>query len=303
MNTDQSLNAALICRFLTSRSAISIFLVLGLLLAVVIVVFLQPVGLLGNTTQTSSISPLSQVALMTVAGYLTVVFSRWILYAVSRHKELSLSSLTIWLSVELLLCVSAAVFTLWLVSGGGPLRLGPLAGDILLGNIGIFLVPNIISFQEFRIHELKSKLRQSAVLQQTFQPTTHLPDQHINFYEKGGRLALTTRCSNVLYIEAADNYANIHYIIDGKEDTFILHNSLKDIEKDCLAMGLLRCHRGYMVNVDNVKLMRKERGNLLLELKQTTRTIPVSKSYSSSVIRYFSTNNPSAPLSGPIPVL
>lgn len=240
---------------------------------------------------------------MTVAGYLTVVFSRWILYAVSRHKELSLSSLTIWLSVELLLCVSAAVFTLWLVSGGGPLRLGPLAGDILLGNIGIFLVPNIISFQEFRIHELKSKLRQSAVLQQTFQPTTHLPDQHINFYEKGGRLALTTRCSNVLYIEAADNYANIHYIIDGKEDTFILHNSLKDIEKDCLAMGLLRCHRGYMVNVDNVKLMRKERGNLLLELKQTTRTIPVSKSYSSSVIRYFSTNNPSAPLSGPIPVL
>lgn len=303
MNTDQSLNAALICRFLTNRSAISIFLVLGLLLAVVIVVFLQPVGLLGNTTQTSSISPLSQVALMTVAGYLTVVFSRWILYAVSRHKELSLSSLAIWLSVELLLCVSAAVFTLWLVSGGGPLRLGPLAGDILLGNIGVFLVPNIISFQEFRIHELKSKLRQSAVLQQTFQPTTHLPDQHINFYEKGGRLALTTRCSNVLYIEAADNYANIHYIIDGKEDTFILHNSLKDIEKDCLAMGLLRCHRGYMVNVDNVKLMRKERGNLLLEIKQTTRTIPVSKSYSSSVIRYFSTNNPSAPLSGPIPVL
>ena len=303
MNTDQSLNAALICRFLTNRSAISIFLVLGLLLAVVIVVFLQPVGLLGNTTQTSSISPLSQVALMTVAGYLTVVFSRWILYAVSRHKELSLSSLAIWLSVELLLCVSAAVFTLWLVSGGGPLRLGPLAGDILLGNIGVFLVPNIISFQEFRIHELKSKLRQSAVLQQTFQPSTHLPDQHINFYEKGGRLALTTRCSNVLYIEAADNYANIHYIIDGKEDTFILHNSLKDIEKDCLAMGLLRCHRGYMVNVDNVKLMRKERGNLLLEIKQTTRTIPVSKSYSSSVISYFSTNNPSAPLSGPIPVL
>lgn len=303
MNTDQSLNAALICRFLTNRSAISIFLVLGLLLAVVIVVFLQPVGLLGNTTQTSSISPLSQVALMTVAGYLMVVFSRWILYAVSRHKELSLSSLAIWLSVELLLCVSAAVFTLWLVSGGGPLRLGPLAGDILLGNIGVFLVPNIISFQEFRIHELKSKLRQSAVLQQTFQPSTHLPDQHINFYEKGGRLALTTRCSNVLYIEAADNYANIHYIIDGKEDTFILHNSLKDIEKDCLAMGLLRCHRGYMVNVDNVKLMRKERGNLLLEIKQTTRTIPVSKSYSSSVISYFSTNNPSAPLSGPIPVL
>jgi DNA-binding LytR/AlgR family response regulator len=80
-------------------------------------------------------------------------------------------------------------------------------------------------------------------------------------------------------------------------------DTLKDIEKDCLAMGLLRCHRGYMVNVENVKLMRKERGNLLLEINHTPKIIPVSKRYASDVINFFSTNNASAPLSGPIPVL
>ena len=142
--------------------------------------------------------------------------------------------------------------------------------------------------QEFRIHELKMQVRRLMAPAPKLNVSTVLPDQHINFYDKGGRLALTTRCSNVLYIEAADNYANIHYINDGKEDMFILHNSLKDIEKDYLSMGLLRCHRGYMVNVDNVKLMRRDKASFVLEMNKTARTIPVSKSYADQVTQYFS---------------
>lgn len=115
-----------------------------------------------------------------------------------------------------------------------------------------------------------------------------LGEQNVNFYDKGGRLSLSTKLSNVLFIESADNYANIHYINDGKEDTFILHSSLKDIERDYADLGLLRCHRGYMVNAHNVKLMRKDKTGLLLELNQSARTLPVSKSYSSSVARFFS---------------
>ena len=101
--------------------------------------------------------------------------------------------------------------------------------------------------------------------------------------------------SNVLYVEAADNYVNIHYLNDGKEDTFILHNSLKEIEKRFVGSSLLRCHRGYMVNVENVKLMRKESIGLVLELIQSVHTIPVSKSYTASITQYF-TNNTEIPM-------
>ena len=275
----------------------------SLLFAVVLVVFIQPVGVLSHTAQMSSLSPLAQLALITITGYLTVLISRVILYYVARRTALSPMVYGIWIAIELMLCIALAAFFAWIVSGCGPIELGPLAGDIFLGNIAIFLIPNIMAFQDYRVHELKAQLRRALAPSPVVPVSPSLPDQHINFYEKGGRLALTTRCSNVLYIEAADNYANIHYINEGKEDAFILHNSLKDIEKDCLAMGLLRCHRGYMVNVENVKLMRKERGNLVLEINRTPKTIPVSKSYAPDVIRFFSTNNASAPLSGPIPVL
>ena len=303
MNFDPTLNIMTICRYLSRGSSIFLFLAFSLLFAVVLVVFIQPVGVLAHTAQMSSLSPLAQMALITIAGYLTVLISRVILCLVARRTTLSPMAYGIWIAIELMLCIAFAALFAWIVSGCGPVELGPLAGDIFLGNIGIFLIPNVIAFQDFRIHELKAELRRAHAPSPVVPMSPSLPDQHINFYEKGGRLALTTRCSNVLYIEAADNYANIHYINEGKEDAFILHNSLKDIEKDCLAMGLLRCHRGYMVNVENVKLMRKERGNLVLEINHTPKIIPVSKSYASDVIRFFSTNNASAPLSGPIPVL
>lgn len=303
MNSDITLNITTICRYLSRSGSIFLFLAFSLLFAVVLVVFIEPVGVLSNTTQLSSLSPLAQLALITVTGYLTVLISRVILSLVARRTALSPMIYGIWIAIELMLCIAFASFFAWIVSGCGPVKLAPLAGDIFLGNIAIFLIPNILAFQDFRVHELKEQLRRAQAPAPVASVSPSLPDQHINFYEKGGRLALTTRCSNVLYIEAADNYANIHYINEGKEDAFILHNSLKDIEKDCLAMGLLRCHRGYMVNVENVKLMRKERGGLLLEINHTPKIIPVSKSYASDVIRFFSTNNASAPLSGPIPVL
>lgn len=177
----------------------------------------------------------------------------------------------------------------WSLSGGGMVSLAPLTGSILLGNVAVFLVPNVIAYQSYRLREMRAELiamrRKISVENQTT-PS----DQSINFYDKGGRLSLSTRLANVLYIEAADNYTNIHYLNGDKEDTFILHNSLKDLEKEYSSLGLLRCHRGYMVNVLNVKLMRKERTGLVLELATTAKIIPVSKSYAAAVTTFFSSD-------------
>lgn len=289
MNTDQTLNLPAVVRFLTSKEAILLFLVLSFLMAVILVVFVQPVSVLDSTSQNSSLSPLARLALMAVGGYATVALSRMVILFVNRHKELSLYALVVWLAVELILCVAVTAIMAWSLSGGGTVSLAPLAGSILLGNVAVFLVPNVIAYQSFRLREMRSELvamRRKFSVESQSAPA----DQSINFYDKGGRLSFSTRFANVLYIEAADNYANIHYLNDDKEDTFILHNSLKDLEKEYSGMGLLRCHRGYMVNVVNVKLMRKERTGLVLELATTAKTIPVSKSYAAAVTTFFSSD-------------
>ena len=51
--------------------------------------------------------------------------------------------------------------------------------------------------------------------------------------------------------------------------------------------GLLRCHRSYIVNKRNVKLLRKEKDSLTLELSQGVGTLPVSRSYRDTVLKSF----------------
>lgn len=273
-----------------------LFLVLSFLMGVILVVFVQPVGILDYTSRNTTLSPLAVVALMAAGGYAMVALSRGVLVLVSRRKELSLFWLIMWMSIELILCVAVTVIMAWSISGGGKVRLAPLAADVLLGNVTVFLIPNVITYQAFRLKEMRVEL---VSLRRKFTTDAQVvpSDQSINFYDKGGRLSFSTRIANVLYIEAADNYTNIHYINEEKEDTFILHNSLKDLEKEYSGIGLLRCHRGYMVNVMNVKLMRKEKGSFVLELASTSKAIPVSKSYAAAVTKHFSSDGSSAPIS------
>lgn len=289
MSTDHTLNLSSFARFLTRRDSISLFLLQSLLMAVILVVFIQPFGILNHTTQRSSISPMAQVTLIASAGFLLVALSRVLLHFVNNRHEVSPLSCIIWVSVEFVLSIALAALTAWMVCGFGPLHLAPLAGNLVLGNMVVFLIPSVIAYQNFRIRELKSELAGLRAIQGDLGDGRQASaDKLINFYDKGGRLALSTRLGDVLYVEAADNYTNIHYLNDGKEDTFILHNSMKDIERDYSSVGFMRCHRGYMVNVANVKLLKKDRSLLLLELSKTGRTIPVSKSYAGAVTRYFS---------------
>ena len=122
--------------------------------------------------------------------------------------------------------------------------------------------------------------------QQDSQPVSNT-DKTVNFFLKGGRLAFSTKVSSLQYIEAADNYVNIHYVNAGKEETFILLNSMKNIEQELAGTSLMRCHRRYMVNVANVKLMRKDGVGLVLELNGTSKVIPVSKSFSEPITQHF----------------
>ncbi len=50
----------------------------------------------------------------------------------------------------------------------------------------------------------------------------------------------------------------------------------------------MRCHRSYMVNIEKVKLVRKDKDGLILELDTLSPIeIPVSKTYMNDVLQAF----------------
>lgn len=293
---DQTLNIDSLRRFLTRHESVFLFLALTLAFTVLLVVFGQPTSMTVFTSQQTSLSPLGQVAIGLTTGFASLCFSRIMLFLINRGHELSTAACAIWLIAELILCVSVMTLVLWAVGGAGPVKLSSLVADLVLGFAGILLIPYIITYLIFRLYEDRqeiTRLRQELMRQDPAQQAG--AEAKINFYDKGKRLAFSTKRGNVLFIEAADNYVNIHYLNDDKEDTFILHNSLKEMEKYFSNTCLIRCHRGYIVNAENVKLMRKESTGLMLEINLSTKVIPVSKSYAEPITQYFALNT-STPL-------
>lgn len=288
---DQTINLGSLRGFLTRHESISLFLSLTTVVVVLLVVFGQPTSLVNYTEQLTKLSPLGQISICFTVGLATLVLSRAILYFVNRAKDLGPIACGIWLIAELVLCVSVMTLVFWALSGGGRVQLTPLVGSFVLGFIGVLLVPYVVTFLIYRLHETHDeviRLRQQLE-HQDFQPQA-TPDTNVNFFLKGGRLAFSTKLSGLLYIEAADNYVNIHYTNAGKEETFILLNSMKNIEQELAGTSLMRCHRRYMVNVSNVKVMRKDGAGLVLELNGTTKIIPVSKSFAEPVTQHFANN-------------
>lgn len=295
MTTYPTRTLADIDRFFTQESSILHFLLLSIFFAVIIVVFGEPTGLLVFTARLSPMNPHLQIAITSVAGLLTLILSRILLFYYARHRSIAPMGCLIWTLVELIATIAVLTFTLWQVSGGGRLILAPLAGDFLLGVMAIETIPYVISYLVFRLREEQGEVARLQEQLNQLLPTESLAsataEHTINFYDKGNKLVFSTVSNNVLYIEAADNYVNIHYLDDGHENTFILHNTLKELERRLAGTTLLRCHRGYIVNMSNVKLLRKEGSTLLLELAGGSKTIPVTKTYAADITARLAPDN------------
>lgn len=295
VNVNQSLNLAEIGPFFTQKTPIVHFLLLSVFFTVLLVVFGQPVSLLAFTSQRSDLDGQFQLSVSALSGLVVLVLSRCLLFRYGKRQEVNPMSILIWLLAELVVVVGIMTLVLWALAGGGHIQLAPLAGDLLMGVLIVEVLPYVISLLVFRLHaEHEEVLRlQSLVneLQPDVQTTPPVAiERTLNFYDRAGKLVFSALKDNILYIEGADNYVNIHYLNDSHEDMFILHNSLRDLELTLRDARLLRCHRCYIVNIDNVKLLRKDGLHLLLELNGGSKPIPVTKTYSASILASLETS-------------
>ena len=67
----------------------------------------------------------------------------------------------------------------------------------------------------------------------------------------------------------------------------MLRNTLKRTAELLTDTNVMRCHRGYMVNMEQVKVLRREKESFYLELgMEGVKDIPVSKTYGDAVLKW-----------------
>lgn len=93
---------------------------------------------------------------------------------------------------------------------------------------------------------------------------------------------------SLLYITAADNYIDIYLFEDNKIRHELIRNSLTTIEKTFTSTKqLFRCHKSFIINLNNVVSVTGNTAGYKLKLKNTDTLIPVSRKHNNRVVEIF----------------
>ena len=91
---------------------------------------------------------------------------------------------------------------------------------------------------------------------------------------------ISLKKSEVVFLNSADNYVEIHYKEDDKFKKKLLRNTLKNIELQINPYHIfLRCHRKYIVNTNYIEALNGNCNHHQLFLRGYKKPLPVSRQY------------------------
>ena len=274
--------------FLARRKDMTYFIIFVFLFAVFFIIIYHPIGFHRTSDALPKLGETYYTAITVAVGFITLVVSRILLLRRLKLGGMSVGGYLIWIVGEFLIFSILLTLLAFAINGEGEVDIVRLWLRIFIDIICILSVPYILYALSMMLHESNKRVATlSALLNQRQEKEESAPSETFNFYDQGGKLVFATRRSQVLYLESMDNYSKIYYLADGKLESYVLHSSMKSVEQQYERWGLLRCHRSYMVNISNVKLLRREKGDFVIELLYGDNVIPVSKSYSERFVHRF----------------
>lgn len=221
---------------------------------------------------------------------LILVISRAVMYHTSRLWEFTYLGYVLWCIMEvLLICAFYTFVTVDVVHSGGGGWIRVFSRALLYGSISL-IIPYILTGMYFTIMEKNRTIRlMNSPDVVSDEQVSSKSEGKITLFDNSGALRLSVRTSNLYYIESDDNYIKVWYMDSGGElKTYMMRCRLKTVEQSFQDTSLVRCHRKYIVNLDRVKVLRREKDTYYLELDcDSIPPLSVSKTYTDAVLDRF----------------
>ena len=226
---------------------------------------------------------------------LTLIASRTLMYRSKRLFELTYLEYTLWCIGEIILIGAFYTNLTVEITGGLDEREIDIFGRSLLYGTIALGVPYLISGMYFSINDKNKTIRlmsyENVVTDEAPLPENSL--KKITLFDNNGSLKMSLNLDSLYYIESDDNYIKVWYTDSkGELKQYMLRCRLKTVEesfKGCL----VRCNRKYIVNIEKVKVLRKESDAYVLELdNEAIPTLPVTKTYTDIVLAHFTEKQP-----------
>lgn len=244
-----------------------------------------------------------QAIIYTVAFYviclLVVILSKKIMYSTRTTLKLNYLQYTLWCLAEcLVICFLYTVFS-FKGNEAGIIQMEGTSMVRLFLNAFLYafsslIIPYIIAAMYFAIIDMTNTIRlinyKNVV---TDEPKEDEQERKVTLFDNSGVLKLSVNLSNLYYIESDDNYIVVWYTETGGEmKKYIIRCRLKTVEESFRDSSLVRCHRRYIVNMDKVTALRREKDGYELELGGSgIPPLTITKTYADNVLSRFESRN------------
>lgn len=224
-------------------------------------------------------------------GMAVAAVSRWFMELYTKRRQISYVHYIAWIACEIL--VMTLVFTIVSVFTDTDKSVITLFRNSLFKTFFILLIPYTLCYIFFIWQERVAQLR--TLTQKLAEDETLLQNTYVQIYDDKGDMRLSIRREHLLFIESADNYVCIWYINNNEPKKVLVRNTLKHIAEHLSSTHIRRCHRSYVVNLDLVKVLRREKEGIFVELGVAgVPDIPISKTYIENVQNWLMSNSAGA---------
>lgn len=223
-------------------------------------------------------------SLIILTGVLVVVISRIIMYHMTkRGRSITIAQFLVWIAFEIVFM--AAFYSVYEKLFLSEPRSFIDSFKVSIQHTALVLLfPYSVLWLYFSWSDKNKLLQKIADTGETSFDSMDM----VTFRDEKGTMRLSIKLDDLLFLQAADNYVTIVYNHQEKQAKYLLRSSLKVIQEELKHLPLIRCHRSYIVNFEKVKIIRREKDGLRLELETFVPTeIPVSKTYMEEVFNAF----------------
>lgn len=103
--------------------------------------------------------------------------------------------------------------------------------------------------------------------------------EQVTIRDENGQLRFSLRPQDILFFESADNYVIVYFRKGQRVGKEMVRTSLKAIESEFSSYNCIRCHRSFIVNMQNISSIKKDGRSYEIAIQGTLFVIPISRSY------------------------
>lgn len=275
--------------YFTDRRNIVSFVLFTAIFALVFINIYAPFGV-DNWLNLADFQLFLYSSIVILIGMLVIAVSRLLMYLLSRKKSIRYGEYALWIICEIFsMALVYALIQRFFLQGQKDFMV--IMRNTVRITAFIILLPYVIywlylSFKEKYVLLEKMSLTGPGIINDVRQTGTW---SMVPFRDEKGILRFSVKREDLLYLEAADNYVLIHYLDGDKQLKYMIRTTLKRIEQEFSGKNLVRCHRSFMINIDHVRTIRKEKEGLIISFESPVNiTVPISKTYLDVFVRKLS---------------